>query len=265
MLQQRERAVADQVHGRLVPRQDQQEQHRHQLVLGQLVVAVAGLDQGRRQVVGRLGLAEPDQAAEGASEQEEARHLAHDVEQARSAVLDHRVHPAAQLHALRLRHPDHLGDDRQRQREREVGDQIDRAARRGPIQQRRGQPLDRARQRLDPPRGEHPLDERAEPAVPGLVLRDHRRVERADHRREPPLIGAPSIRAGVPRVAHETRISQRAVHVVVARQQPDAAEERQANRGDGRLSPQAGVERIRILADLRVGEIDLERHTGLST
>src|SRR5918995_192567 len=60
----RKRSVPDQVHGRLVPRDEQEERRAQQLLLSQSVAALLGLDECRQEVVAQRPPAQLDEIAE---------------------------------------------------------------------------------------------------------------------------------------------------------------------------------------------------------
>ena len=173
-----------------------------------------------------------------------------------------RVRPVAHLRLLRRRHAEHLGDHPERQREREVADDVHLASTfdddgvEGVVDHRLhawGELLDRAG-------GEHLLHQLAEPGVVGGI-------EVEDLVRAPLRAIAedllPELGAGVD--AHDAAVldaqawvPQQADGVVVAEQRPEA-ERRLLDRIGGRQLRELGV---RILREARFERVEGFRLTG---
>ncbi len=119
MREQREDRVRDQAHGRLVPRDDQQDHHAEELVLLQAVALLLGLEEGAHEVVARVGAALLEELGEVGEE------LLRVPEEQLDRVLSQRgadegVRPDAEAVSILGRDAEQLGDDDDREREREA-------------------------------------------------------------------------------------------------------------------------------------------------
>ena len=130
VLEQRERAVADQVRGRLVPGGEQQQAHRDDLVGLQRHAAVGGMDQRAQQVLARI----PAPLGDDRDEKQHHRHRRRadrlDL-RGRRVELEHarqRGGLAAQQFRALEADVEQLGDHRQRDRVGELAHQLDRLA-----------------------------------------------------------------------------------------------------------------------------------------
>ena len=169
--QQREGAVPDEVHRRLVSR----EVEEHHLVLqlggGEPVTFLLGRDERAEQVIAGFPtlpldrrLHVPGEMLTGVEDRREVLRQ-HD----RLEGLDQRVRPLPHLVPVGLRHAEHLGDHREGQRERQVADHVHPAVGLHPVQHLVDQRLDALVEGFDPPGGERLLGQAPDPGVVGRV------------------------------------------------------------------------------------------------
>ncbi|MFC6937587.1 hypothetical protein ACFQHO_49855 [Actinomadura yumaensis] len=190
--------VAEQQHGRLDARADEQDQHPDDLLGGEPVVALGRVQQPGQQVVaalsgpfdGQLGVVADEPA-------DRLQRLGRQVAGLLVPVHDRHAEVADQL-PVPLRDADQLGDHVGREARREVAHQVERPG----LQQRPQVPArdlpEPGLQRLDALAGERP---RHQPAHPRVLRRVHR------HEREEPLrvraperrFDAQSVHRGEPR------------------------------------------------------------------
>ena len=245
VLQQREQPVADEVRGRLETGTEQEDDGTDQLVMVELVTLLLDVDELGEQVVSRLGAARLDQRFDVFGD---------DLARARCGVeliewrieLEglHRVaHERLEGDALRCGNAQHLADDGHRQRQRELGNDVDRVAEL--VEQLIGEPHDFGPEVLDRLGCERLRHEPAQTRVVG-------RIE-AEHRAHPPFhVGealAPLLlgqAVGLPHRADlalaETRVAQHPLAVF------EAADDHEA---------QGAAKNRRVLADRRVTRVGI--------
>ena len=202
MAQQREQAVADEVHRRLVAGDEQQDDRRQQLVGAQAVARFLGRDQRADEV----GLGCPPAFLEQRHEvRGEGQHRAGGTTELlgrRVEVEDgrHVAGEAPEQLSVLGRNAEQLADHRDRKREGEVADHVE--APRFP--QRRQQLLghlgDARAELLDGARGERLADQSTQPGVVGSV---HEQEDLRQH-----LTGDVGHRGGVALVAAPARLAQ---------------------------------------------------------
>jgi hypothetical protein len=178
--QQREDAAGDQVDRRDVAGEEEDEDHRQELVLVEPVAVLLGVDELADQVVGGLTALLGERAPQvvGESTQVEARFL-HLLAVPPGAAAQERLRPAADVVLVLTGDAEHLADDPDRQRVGEGVDQLHRPVRRrlaplgrGPLgigEQLVGEDLDARPERVHGAPGEAGLDQLAEPGVVGRV------------------------------------------------------------------------------------------------
>jgi hypothetical protein len=120
MSHQGERAVADQVDRRLVPGDQEKEDHREQLVLVELVAGFLGLREGADQVVARLGAPRADEPPD-VSQKEDGGRTAFSIP-APEGLRPRSPSTMVELVAILNGHAEHLRDDRRRHRKRVIPD-----------------------------------------------------------------------------------------------------------------------------------------------
>jgi len=174
--QQRLQAVADVVRGRLMPGEEQEHAHRHQLLLPEPLAVVLEVHQRAQQIALRLGAARGDEGAEV------LHHLACPL--LRAVVLaahlacaaDEKRHFVRQLLQPRQvfpRHAEHVHDHQRGQRARELGDEVEAVASADPLQQPLRGRLDARLERLDRADVEHLRREAPQAGVVGRIAKDH--------------------------------------------------------------------------------------------
>ena len=253
--QQRQGAVADQVDGRLVARDEQQQAHRDDLVDGELVALLLGGQEAREKVGLRPGPALHDQRAEIVGQRPAGAAPALDdgrirrqpdrVEAARDVGR-----PAADRRVIVHRHAQHLADDRHRQRVGEVLDDVHAVLPGHAVEQAVDDLLDVRAHRLDHARRERLADQRAQPRMIGRVAEEHRA-------REGRLLRLVAVDRGehlLELLASEARVAQDVDAVVVARQHPES----QRAVVDRLLLAQPPIERVRVGVELRQQRIEQE-------
>ncbi len=149
--------------------------------------------------------------------------------------LHHRVRPLAELVAVGVGHPEHLGDDREGEREREPADEIDGTAAVEIVEQVVDEVLDAGDERLDARRRERLRDQAPDPGVVGRVEVQDRPAPAAGPVDARPLEERRLRGDGRVGVHHrQGRVAQEPAHVVVAGQRPRP----ERALVDGRLLPQ---------------------------
>jgi hypothetical protein len=154
-----------------------------------------------------------------------------------SSVFVSVVRPAADLVAVIGGHAQHLGDHTERQREREVDDDVHRPARRDPVERLVDQSLHPGPQALDRLRCERLRYKPAEAVVVGRVEVEHRPPSPAAVARHLPQLLHPGQGVGVGFLDAEGGIAQDPDDVVVPAQVPRS----QRGAVDGVLLPEAPV------------------------
>ncbi len=173
--QQGERAVADEVHGRLVAGQVQQHDLVAQLDGGQAVAVLLGGDHAAEQVVGRVAPLPLDGVVDvgehlvgGGDDAAQVGLVGERLERA-----GHLVRPGAELVAVAVGHAQQLADDDERQREGEAGEEVDRlagAVSAGDVVEQLGhEDTGSFAEPLDPADGEGARHQAAQPGVVGRV------------------------------------------------------------------------------------------------
>ena len=224
MAEQRKRRVADQVHGRLVARDVEQEHLVDELLFAEPVALVFGREQSRQQVVGRM-VALPSQHVLHMGE-----HVVGGGERGldllgaedRVERLRERVRPAAHLVPVAVGHAEHLRDDRERQGEREVADDVGYISRRHLLQRVVDERLDPRPKLVDHLRREGLRHQPAQAGVVGWVDVEDR-VRAAFLRLGRRLLGEhlhARRRRRIVDLHAERRVTQDAHDVVVPEQDP---------------------------------------------
>ena len=257
MAQERVRAVADEVDGRLVTGDVEQDHLVEQLVGREPVAAVLGGDERRQQVVGGVrtlpldGIEHVLDDVVGRGED-----LVHVLDrQQRFEAERERVRPVAHRRLVGRRHAEHLRDHPERQREREVADDVHPVAPcHDGVERVVDHRLHSGRQLLDHPRREHLLHQLAQTGVVGgievedLVGAPLRPVTQDLLPQLGPRVGADD--AAV--LDAQARVAQDPDGVVVAEQRPEA--ERRLLDGVGRR--ELGELRVRILGEARLERVE---------
>ena len=263
--QQRQRAVADQVHGRLVAGDVEEAHLVEELVLAEDVALLLDRDQRGEQVVGRVRPLPRDRFAEMRV------HTIAGGDQGRQLLGQHqgleelhdRVRPVAELVAVGRGHAEHLGDHREGEGEGEAADQVDGLAAGGLLGERVEQlvdeVLDAGHERVDAAGCERLRDQAPDPGVVGRV-----EVEDGPAPAPGPLhldrleqVG-PAIGAGVGVHHREGRVAQHPADVVVPGQRPRP----ERALVDGRLLPQPGVLGIRVVEEAGLERVEVEPAAG---
>ena len=253
MAKERERAVADQVHRRLVTGDEEEDARGEQLLLAQLVARLLRGDEAGQHVGPRLGAAPRDEIAEVvgelvASGEAPLGHLGvrrqpDGVEPPRD-VEPPRLEPLAVLE----RHAEHLADDGDGQGVGEVLDEVHPALVLDAVEQAVDDLLDVGAQDVHHARGEGLADEAAQARVVGGIAIEHRQAR--------PRHGKAEARGheGGDGLLGEARIAERRDDVLVAGEDPEA-ERALVN---GVLGAQAAVGRIGIRDERGVHGIEAQ-------
>ena len=205
---------------------EQEEDLRDQLFVGQDVAALLGLDEVRQDaVVGVLALPGDDLGDE--SGQVVAGHLDRPQElgvQHGLEAADHDTGPVADLVAVGVGEAEHLGDDVEGQREGELAHQLHRAGVGRPVELLVDELLHPVAPLGDAPRGERPGHQAAEAGVVGRVTVEHRLepvavAVLAEHLVD---VGRHRRRLGVAVLDAQRGVPQEAQDVVVAGDVPGA-------------------------------------------
>ena len=223
---QRDEAVADQVRGRLVARGQEERERTLQLLRGETLPLLLGLDERGQEVIGRLLaalLGEPGHVAvefvdrlpqhlgAGGGERVEKAHQM--------------VRPALEGREVARRDAEHLSDNRHRERHREVANDVELAAAGERRQQAVGQLLDARTELLERPWGERLRHELPEPRVVGRIATQHRGLVGLIRVGEPvgdlprALLGVAGV---VPIVGGEPTVAQDGEAVGMAEEEPAA-------------------------------------------
>ena len=182
---QRQQPVADQVDGGLVAGAEQQNDIGGQFLIGELAAVFLGLHQLRGQVVAGVLPPQLEQLLEIHLGHQRCWHWParfrlgqrHRIEQA-SAVARTGVEHLAML----LGNSEHVADDRDRQPERKILDQVHMALVDNAIQRFIDDLLDARTHVLDPARGKRFHDQAAQPRVVGRILLQHPVAHAAEDR-----------------------------------------------------------------------------------
>ncbi len=224
-----------------------------QLDLVELVPRFLGRDQAGEQIVARRRAALRDEAAEvvgqrlpggdAAAPDLGIRSEPDQVEAARDVEA-----PPLEALVVLDGHAEHLADHHDRNRVRELLDEVHRAARGHTVEQAVDDLLDPWPQSLDHARRERLADEPAQPRVIRRIAVEHRQAHRGH--------GGAEARGheGRDRFLGQARVAQRRHHVVVPRQHPEA--ERTVM--DGILGAQAVVRRVGIRHERRIHRVELD-------
>jgi hypothetical protein len=255
--QQRQRAVGDQVDGRLVAGHQQQHAHRQQLPLAELAALVLGGDQRREQVTGRMGAALGDQLTQVAVQRQPRlqRPLQRVGGHQRVQQVDQRPRPGPEPVPVGLRHAEQLADHRDGQGVGEVLGHVHRARAGDPFQQFRHDHLDPRSQPLHRPRRERLADQRSQPRVVGRVDEQHRGGGLLPGQQPVHLGGQAKLPhpLGAAQVPAHPRVPQHRQHVSMAGEHPESQRAAVHRVGGAELL----VQRIGVLVDL--GQEGVER------
>ena len=257
MLHQGQHAAGDQVHGGFVAGDDQQEDHRHQLVVAHAVGGVVGFDQGADQVVARLLAALANQLAHVA---EEEKHVGNGPDRAarRGGGAEDGTAPAMKLVLVAEIDAQHFGDDRGGNGQRVVANQVDAPAAAKALDQLVGQRLDAAAHAVDDARREGHLHQRSQAGVIRRIDVEHVAGQRLEHRRDPGKFRQLLGRQHAEHILGESLVLEHHGHVVVAGDQPGRLLVGQHQLVNGRVGPQVRIERIRIGLELGAPDIELQ-------
>ena len=207
--------MADGVAGGLVAGDDQQDEERRQLGLGELLAVDVRVDQCRRQVVGRLLhalLAERRHhlGQLGARRQQrngDVAALGHVLGIGRT---ENDVRPGEHGVVVGLRDAHHVADDLQRQARRDLGDEVALALVDDVVDDLVGRDLHLVLEGLDHLRGERGRHDAAQPSVPRVVQVDHRPEELEEG------LGHVQLAGGALARAEQLRLATRFEYVGVA-------------------------------------------------
>ena len=257
VLDQRHCGAADQVGGRVVAGQHEEEDHRDDLVGAERVAVLAGCKEGGDQPVVGLGTALLGQPLEDRVELARRGDGPHCVRgRATAQADDESLHEHVELVPVLVADAQHRRDDRQRQGDSHVIDQVDRLA---PslfhlVQQLGHDPLDLAGHLLHPARRERLVHQPPQPGVVGIVLVDHAAHQQPEHAGQMPHQEAGALTGGIAREPHVV-VEQH--DVLVPRQHVAGAAQQLlgVGAGHGRGAAQLGVARIRVGEHDRVGEV----------
>ena len=238
--------VADELRGRLVARDDEEEAEPQQLRVGERLALLLGRDQHTQEVVAGLIPAFGDEAVEVAVEGRRSREAGRGDLVGVGFAVEERVGRVAQRVLLDIGNAEHLADHGHRQQCREVADEVDLAgAREGRDQRARARP-DRFLESRHARRRERATDQRAQLRVAGWIHLDDVRFDALAERLDGDALRR---REGAPVVGGRA-------HVVVARQCPEVAPRVEVR---GCFVAQAPVDRVRIFVDLVRVRVELER------
>ena len=175
MAEQVEEAVPEQVRRRLVPREEQENAVRDHLVVRQAVALVLRAEHETHQVVSRAARALAEERAEVVDQPGDAGARLGEV----VALVDRpaevgrqAIGPGFDRLEVLLRGAHQPGDDRRRQREGELPDEVHRATRDDAVEERVDGPLDAIAARLELFRRERALQEAPQAVVVGRVAED---------------------------------------------------------------------------------------------
>ena len=262
--EQGEQAVADQVHGGLVARDEEQHAGGEQLPLGEAVALLLHRDERGEQVRARVTAALGEQRAEVVRDAAPADPPAlHDRLVGRDAdgveAPDDVRRPLLDLLVVAGRHSEHVADDGDRQRVGEIADDVHPPLPLHPIEQEIHHALDLPAHALDDPRREGSVDERPQAGVVGRVAEEHGAREAAGLG----LLAVLGREDGLESVAPEARVAQGRDAVLVAGEDPQA----ERAQVDGIGLAQVPVERVRVGVEggrERVEEVGLRHATQLT-
>ena len=206
MGQQREDAVGDEIHRRDVAGDEEDEDHRQDLVLGQAIAVDLDLKELRDEVVtGGLPLSSEEIAQVGDELADVAPDLLHPLRGLRAEQV---LRPAPGLLPIFGRDAEHLADDGDREGIRELRDQLHLPVRRtfaalggdglGGVEQVIRDLLDARPQLLDRARGERRLHQFAQARVLRWIDGEDVALQRLELRRASPA-SAPAAPASAPR------------------------------------------------------------------
>src|SRR5262245_9590109 len=122
MFEEREHAIADEVHRGLVAGNEEQKDHREKFILGELVTRFLGFHQSTNKIVFRTRPALFNDLANVGEESESGRNYGNSLPRCRDA--SHRIGPTVKLVAVIDRHSEQLRNDRSWQGESEIADHI---------------------------------------------------------------------------------------------------------------------------------------------
>src|SRR5882724_166194 len=252
VLQERQDPVADQVDGRLVAGDEQEDARRDQLLLVELVARLLGGDERRQEIAARRGAALGDETAEvvadgAASGRAAPRHLRIGRQPDRVETAGDVEAPTLEALVIRDRDAQYLADDIDGDRVGELLDHVHRAHGLGARDEIVDDLPNAGPQPLDDTRRERLADEAPEPRVVRRIAIQHREPDSAGH------LGA---EAGGDergqRLLDEAWITQHRRHVLVAGEHPEA----EWTVVNGVFGAKAVVGRIRIRQELRVHRIE---------
>ncbi len=250
MGQQRGDARADEVDRGDVAGDQQQEHHGDQLVLAQPLFRIAGGDETAEQVVAGVrpfGVDEPGHIGAHVL----PRLVHHGGIRWFRSPPEHLVGPVLEVAALVHRDPEQFADHRDREREREVRNQVGVAGRDDCVQQTVGDGLDSWPHPRHAAGGERLGDQAAQTGVVGRVAAEHV----AQHRvafRFGQLPQDPAVR-GIAYVAAEAGVGQGRESVLVARDEPGVQAARDDDAAHGAVLAQLPVQGERIRDEGGVG------------
>ena len=264
MAQEGQHPIADEVDGRLMPRDEEQDAGGEQLPFAQLVARFFGGDQQAQQIV--LWMA----AALGEKTAEVVGQLAacgpptrHDLgvrwHPDRIQTPGHVGRPLANGALIPRRHTQHLADHRDRERVREIGNDVHPARVLDPIQEPVDDIPDMRPHGLDHAGREGLAHERPQAGVIGWVTEEHRAGKTARF----PVVTVDGGEQVLEPIAPEARIAKDHDDVVVPREHPEA-HGCLVYRLDG---TQPVIERIRVRVELgpeRVEQFFASRHATSS-
>ena len=221
------------------------------------VAVLAGCQEGGDQPVVRLGAALLGQSLQDRVELARGGDGPHGVSgRATAQTDDEALHEHVELVPVVVADAQHRRDDRQRQGDSHVIDQVDRLA---PslfhlVQQLGHDPLDLAGHLLHPARRERLVHQPPQSGVVGIVLVDHAAHEQPEHAGQMPHQEAGALTGGIAREPHVV-VQQ---HDVLVPRQHEAGAAQQllgVGAGHGRRTSQLRIARIRVGEHGRVGEV----------